>query len=69
MMNLTDQALLLFRELTREHMDAPSPRLAHVKYRAYRRWKRRQGRQAGLITPASIWAQQLGAASDGRATP
>ncbi len=53
-MNTTDQALLLFRNL-RWYGNPKADRLC---YRAYLRWKRRQVREAGTITPMSVMARQ-----------
>lgn len=49
-MNTTDQALLLFRRL---QALPPSTRGALIKYRAYRRWKRRDAKLPGTIRPSS----------------
>jgi hypothetical protein len=59
---LTDQALLLFRALQRRYLDvrgastweAETVRLAKAKYRAYRRWKRRDAVVPGHIRPTFV---------------
>lgn len=59
---LTDQALLLFRALQRRYLDvrgsstheAETVRLAKAKYRAYRRWKRRDAVAPGHIRPTFV---------------
>lgn len=60
-MNMTDQALLLFRRLYAA--DAPP----QLRYRAYRRWARRQAQEPGTIEPSSIASRSgFGAARDRR---
>lgn len=65
-MNLTDQALHLFRRLQAHYLgirgssthEAETLRLAKLKYRAYLRWKRRDAKVAGTEPVGSIASRQ-----------
>lgn len=53
-MNITNQSLLLFRRLARL---ATTERVGRIKYRAYRRWLKRQQTTPGTILPCTQTAR------------